>query len=376
MQKKNSTSEKGLAYVLGIAFVAASMSCQKPFDTVKVGLGTGENTQSSENPSPQPSEGGRDEPESVGAPTDSLSICSKINFSGLSFPSSLNESQKNSFALALNVTGSFEGHMSWASITNNFDGMGISLGLLQQNFGTGTLQPLLIQMKSTQRSSFLSIFSQAHYLSLGDMLNQWQDVVGPSDVDVERLVKEKYLFVPDQYNISNLDEDYNSDAAVGLRAISKNQISVNWAVNNVLNGANFREGWKNEFTALANTTEYKNLQLNAATEYHARTFDYLKGFDFTETRFYLLLFDFVTQNGGFKESHWNEYVSYRKKNPSATEEQRALKLLEIRLASVRSQYREDVRSRKMAIIKGSGVVHGSARQLAKEYCYEPQASLR
>ncbi len=361
--------KKYTGYAFGIAFALILTSCQKSTDVVDGGTQQKEE-QNSESESPS------EIPKSPSNPASSgLSICSRLNFSDVSFPPQLDEPQKNSFALALNVTGSFEGHLAWTTIANNSDGMGISLGLLQQNFGSGTLQPMLIEMRNNHPMSFASAFSAAHFSSLGAMLRQWENAVGPSEADIDRLVKEKYLFVPDEYHISDLDEEEDEND-LGLRAISKNQISVNWAVNNVLSGSQIRADWKQELMALAGSKDYRDLQLKDALQYHKRTLDYLAGFEFTQMRFYLMLFDFVIQNGGFQESHWNEYVAYRRKNPDASEEQRAMKLIEIRVASVRSQYKADVRSRKMTIVKGKGVVHGQNRQLAKEYCYEPQYIVR
>jgi hypothetical protein len=45
---------------------------------------------------------------------------------------------------ALEVTGGFETDGNpWAGISNDFDGQGISCGILQQNIGQGSLQPLV-----------------------------------------------------------------------------------------------------------------------------------------------------------------------------------------------------------------------------------------
>lgn len=45
---------------------------------------------------------------------------------------------------ALELTGHFEDSASpWSAVTGNFDGMGVSLGVLQWNLGQGSLQPLV-----------------------------------------------------------------------------------------------------------------------------------------------------------------------------------------------------------------------------------------
>lgn len=46
--------------------------------------------------------------------------------------------------LALNITMAFEG-TSWGTVAGNFDGMGISVGILQWNYGQGSLQTKILQ---------------------------------------------------------------------------------------------------------------------------------------------------------------------------------------------------------------------------------------
>ncbi|MEK6774347.1 MAG: hypothetical protein AABY64_10425 [Bdellovibrionota bacterium] len=304
-----------------------------------------------------------------------LSICSTINFNALSWPATLNDMQVNGLALALNITGSFEGHLAWSTIANNSDGMGMSLGLLQQNFGSGTLQPLLIEMKKIEPALFAATFSVSHKNSLVGMLNQWQSGVTAKELDSENRFKEDDLFPPADVSISDLDEP-SGEGQVTTQAVSKNQISVNWAKSNVLSGSQFNQVWKKEFTTLASTLPYRNLQLRESLTYHNRAEKYLAQFDFSQLRFYLMLYDFVVQNGGFNESHWNQYQTYRKQNPKASEEQRALKLLQIRLQSVKQQYKSIVQARKMTILTGTGTVNRTNRVLPKEYCYEPALNFR
>ncbi len=296
-----------------------------------------------------------------------LSICSTINFNALTWPATLNDMQINGLALALNITGSFEGHLAWSTIANNSDGMGMSLGLLQQNFGSGTLQPLLIEMKKTEPAIFAATFSLNHKNSLVGMLNQWQSVATVKELDNQN---RDLLFPPDDVSISDLDES-SGEGDFTPQVVSKNQISVNWAKSNVLSGSQFNQVWKKEFTTLATTVPYRNLQLKESLTYHNKAEKYLAQFDFSQLRFYLLLYDFVVQNGGFKASHWSQYQIYRKQNPKASEEQRALKLIQIRLLDVKQKYKAIVQARKMTILTGSGTVNRANRALPKEYCYEP-----
>ena len=85
---------------------------------------------------------------SDGSTDGSLNICGRLSFQGISWPQTLPAKDRKSLATSLNLTGSYEGGQGWINITNNFDGMGMSLGLLQQNFGSGSLQPLLLKFRT------------------------------------------------------------------------------------------------------------------------------------------------------------------------------------------------------------------------------------
>lgn len=49
---------------------------------------------------------------------------------------------------AMMITGQFEG-AGWGGVAGNFDGQGLSAGVLQWNFGQGTLQQLLLKYQAT-----------------------------------------------------------------------------------------------------------------------------------------------------------------------------------------------------------------------------------
>ncbi|MGF2075402.1 hypothetical protein, partial [Enterococcus casseliflavus] len=64
-----------------------------------------------------------------------LAICSNLSFKNDTFPKGLSSIQTQGFELALTISGSFEGASGWANLSNNFDGEGLSMGLLSQNLG-------------------------------------------------------------------------------------------------------------------------------------------------------------------------------------------------------------------------------------------------
>jgi hypothetical protein len=84
----------------------------------------------------------------------------------------------------------------------------------------------------------------------------------------------------------------------------------------------------------------------------------------------LFLFDVKVQNGGFYSQDFDDYAAYLKQNPGASDTARLEELLTLRLRHVRKKYQEDVRTRKLAVIRGSGKVHGEDRNLPAQYCYD------
>jgi len=264
----------------------------------------------------------------------------------------MGDDDRRAFGIALNVSGSFEGDTGWDNITGNFDGQGLSLGLLNQCLGQGSLQPLMIGLRTKHPEKFKSFFSPAHLKSLNGMLDGWHRSGGPKFVDSRR---------------SLLDEPVGFEA----EAVSPNQASVNWAKANLYKDGAFVPSWKKELQAMAASPEYVSLQIAAAHGYHLRALEYETQVGVREFRAYLMMFDVVVQNGSFYPEDLSEYASYAQAHPEAPSAEKLEKLLILRLRHVRQQYVKDVKARKGAIIHGKGVVHGESRDFPKEYSFDP-----
>lgn len=337
------TRMKILVFLFFLISLFVGFGCGRSFQTAGALDGDGSQDQQSDQGSGVPS-----------IPVN-LKICSKLDFNQIQWPLAIQEVTQNAFATALNVTSSYEGVQSWATISGDFDQMGLSLGLLQQNLGSQSLQPLLLKMRSTNSSKMKTIFSSAHYNSLNQMLNDWQSGLSPQGEE---------LFPDDETVISLLDR--SSAFQVDLLATDP---SVLWARQNILQSGVVKADWKKEFQSLAAGPEYKNIQFKEALKLHVKTEAYRKQFGFTSLKSYLFLFDVVVQNGGFQKSHRTKYLNYLKTSSTVSELQKLNKLLEIRLETVREQYKSDVAARKLTILTGKGFVHGKTRDLNKEYCY-------
>lgn len=304
-----------------------------------------------------------------------VNICSPLSLTGVTWTSSLDAFDVNAIALAMNISGSFEGHTGWSNLTNNFDGQGISLGLFNQNLGQGSLQPMMISFRDNNNARFKSFFSTAQYTSMNSMLNKWKGTssVSSKALKVTQQWDKDYSDLDDPSAMTDEDFAQNEDGglfnkAAGAASSTKNQASVDWAVANVFTGSSFKAIWKTSLQNMAKSPEYVSLQIKSAQSIHTKAEGYMKTFSMTSLRGYLFFFDIVVQNGGISTTIKNKYLDWAKSNKSASENTRLKKLLEYRLTVVRSEYVNDVKSRKTAIIDGKGTVHGSKRDFAKEYC--------
>ncbi len=297
------------------------------------------------------------------------SICSDLTFKNVKWPSSLTEFQVNTFALAMNISGSFEGHTGWTNLTNNFDGQGISLGLFNQNLGQGSLQPLMIELRRAHLATMKTFFSTNQYKLVDSMLTKWGGVSNSplSKVqDVNPSYRNDFSDLDDPDAIA--EESETDDGWSEKASTPKNQVSVDWAVKNVFKGSQFKPEWKSALQKMAGSAEYVTIQVLAAKAIHDKAMSYMKKYGFKEMRAYFFFFDIVVQNGGISKSIENKYFSWAKSNKSASEKTKLKKLLEYRLTIVIPKYRNDVKSRKLAVIDGVGTVHGDRRDFAQEYC--------
>ena len=278
-----------------------------------------------------------------------FNICSKLNFTDVGFDAALKLSEQRAFMLALNISGSYEGNSAWSNLANNFDGQGMSLGLLNQNLGQGTLQPLMIRMRDHYFDKMKTIFSKNHLTSLLAMLSEWEGL-GLSTMRSEEEVISTFDIFP--------------------FLTPQNEKSVEWAESTIYNGDKIKADWAQEFTAMAESPEYITIQVSAAQSLHKKAVGYVAKLNVPEIRAYLLAFDFVTQNGGLHAQDLQDYASFLSSNPQAPNSEKLSKILELRLRNVLPQFVADVRSRKSTIISGNGTVHGAKRNLEKEYCFD------
>jgi hypothetical protein len=298
-----------------------------------------------------------------GAPGgEGLVICSPLDFTQVDWSGQLSPYREQALELALNISGSFEGSNGWANLTNNFDGQGLSMGLLNQTLGTGSLQPLLIQMQNNHMDVLQNIFSSAHLQSLLGMLAQWN-----SDNSTSTSTSSALSLAGPQVQRLSVD-DKPKDGGIDVLSVATNN-SVTWAVNNLYSGSNFIPQWQTELTALGQSPEYVSIQVDAALTLHLQTIQGMAPLQVNELRAYLTVFDIVVQDGGIYAQDFTDYATWLGQNPQSSTTARLNEMLTLRLRHVQAQYVADVQSRKLAIINGSGVVHGASRNLEQQYCF-------
>ncbi len=313
-----------------------------------------------------------------------LKICSELNFEGVQWSARFDELDRNAFAIALNVSGSYEGQSGWSNLTNNFDGQGISMGLLNQTLGTGSLQPLLYLFKKDFPNSYSQVLTGTLKTQMDSMLNQWAQTKGIASIDSKvisplNLVKVFTDAAPEEkiliQNKLSEEVDKNYSAASEINVFGKAETdSVSWALRTVYTsstGRTFKSEWKNALKAIAAHPDYISLQIEAAEYLHDRALRYSDRAGFTELRAYLMLFDIAVQNGSIRDSHFNTYFDWLSRNSGKTETEKLLQMVDIRAASSKPEYQDDVKRRKKTIVNGTGFVHGENRNLPQEYCYDP-----
>lgn len=232
------------------------------------------------------------------------------------------------FEMAIKITGSFEG-IGYTQITGNFDGMGVSAGILQWNYGMGSLQDKILK---PYRSRFGSINA------LG---------IFPKEAD--------------------MDSSANMSTSAGV-AFAKKYMLV---------GTALKADWKAAWKKFLDRPDVRILQREACENVKKSALNLCEAWDLVSPRAFCFFFDIITQNGSMKDikrpvpsaAIVKEYIGYASSadnrsiwaKVSPDEEQMILfQAAWLRAKLSRSEYIQDVFNRKGTIALGKGVVHGDS----------------
>lgn len=218
--------------------------------------------------------------------------------------------------VAVNITKQFEVENS-NQIAGDFDGQGLSLGYLQWCIGQGTLQPLLSRMDKQYNSEMRNIF-KINYSEIHDMI-------------------------------------YYSPAK-----------QLEWAkgINNLMN--KIIEPWYSKFVSLSKNQNFKKIEHDAEAYSVKQAMIICDKYKLRTVRGFALAFDIVVQNGSISSEAAKIIDNALIKKPNMTEKT-LLRVIANAVADSSPSNSEDIRSRKIAIVNGKGIVHGSMLYLDANY---------
>jgi Putative peptidoglycan binding domain len=221
----------------------------------------------------------------------------------------------------LALTGSFETGKyppdCFCGITGDFDQMGLSFGALQWNLGQGTLQPLLMQMFDQHADVARDIFHE-HFDTVASL---------------------RSAALPDQLAFTR----------------------------SVQNRSMLQEPWQGMLTALGRTPEFQFIQTDHAARIFQQGLKMCGDYGLVSERAAALMFDIATQGGSISTIVRAQILadfSHLQVNAPDTEVAKMCIVANRRAAASLPQYVDDVRTRKLTVANGSGVVHGIFYDLA------------
>jgi hypothetical protein len=228
----------------------------------------------------------------------------------------------------LALTAAFETSTSFpdcfCATAGDFDGQGISFGVLQWNFGQGTLQPMLQRMAERHGPTF--------------------------------------------------DGTFGSGAAE-LRAILGKPRTAQLEWTRTLQRASRRrldEPWRGFFHALGRTAEFQDIQREAAADILADAKRMAAAYGLTSERGLALMFDIRVQNGSIPpevkrqiERDIGQLPAHQSREDGEVARMRII--ANRRAEAARAEFVDDVRRRKLTIADGKGTVHGKRYDLERQF---------
>jgi len=240
--------------------------------------------------------------------------------------SALSRSSLDHRCLAL--TGAFETGKAipdcFAGLSGDFDGQGMSFGVLQWNFGQDSLQPLLKDMVSEHPETMESIFHEQLGILLAALKSSKEDLMG--FVRSIQHPVQHYLYDP----------------------------------------------WRGMFKTLGRTEEFQETQVKYAQSLYQGALGLCTEYKLWSKRAVALMFDIKVQNGSIGRLVKAQILSNFGELPqNLSDEEREVEKMKIvanrRAEAASPQWVEDVRARKVCIAGGAGTVHGISYDLAEQF---------
>lgn len=228
----------------------------------------------------------------------------------------------------LALTGAFETGTGFpecfCGISGDFDGQGISFGVLQWNFGQRSLQPLLKDMIEKHPGAAQEVFAS--------FLDPLREALSASHDDLMEFAR-----------------------------------SVQHPVKHTV-----FEPWRGLAKALGRTLEFQEIQTRHARDKFDRAIQMCTQYGLKSERAAALMFDIVVQNGSIGPVVQAQIRNDIQRLPSSlTAEEHEVRAMESvanrRAEAANPRWIDDVRSRKLCIARGEGTVHGITYHLEGQF---------
>jgi hypothetical protein len=225
--------------------------------------------------------------------------------------------------ISLKISEDFEGG-SYSAIVGNFDGQGISWGIMQWNFGQGTLPDIMNKMIDKDNDQFKNCFPNQ------DDYNKMVDVV----------------------------ENYDNKNQMAWASSIQNKVGAHYVI---------ESKWKNIFNSIANVLDFQQIQNDEAiSSNHKKTerkIEWLrkqlpKLYKKITLRTYACLFDLSNQQGSISSAVLSDLENAWAQTPP-TKQYESIKLLAYNTGLSSSGkggiYRSDCISRRLGILDGKTI---------------------
>ncbi len=212
----------------------------------------------------------------------------------------------------------------FAGITGDFDGQGLSFGVLQWNFGQDSLQPLLKEMIEKHREIIENIFNE-YFPVLETALNSKKEELMEFVRSIQHPVKH-FIYEP----------------------------------------------WRGMFKTLGRTKEFQDIEVKYAQNLYKKAIELVKEYELWSERAVALMFDIKTQNGSIRLTTKHQiFADYYNLPEYLSEEELEIEKMRIvanrRAEASNPRWVEDVRKRKLCIANGEGEVHGIRFNLEEQF---------
>jgi hypothetical protein len=235
----------------------------------------------------------------------------------------------------LALTGAFEtGELfpeCFSALGNNFDGQGISFGVLQWNFGQNSLQPLLQKMNCTYPTICKEAFGLLY-------------------TDFERMLK--------------MNSKEQLAWSKSIQYIHVKSGKKRWSIDT---------RWSKAFKALGLTDEMICIETEALGTVYKSALSLASDYGVSTERGVALMFDILTQNGkldknGAGSRIKDDFESISSDLSLEDKQVEKMKIIAIRRVEVCSaSFSKDVLDRKLTIAQGKGVVHSRFYKLDRDF---------